>query len=106
MSPVAPRFDDLVHAPTRLSVVSLLAATEHADFRFVRDSVGLSDSALSKQLSTLEDAGYVALRKTFEGKRARTFVTLTPDGRRALAGHLAALREIVARSGMDLAADD
>ena len=47
-----PIFDDLIHAPTRLSLVSLLAATEWADFQFLRDSAGLSDSALSKQLTT------------------------------------------------------
>ena len=56
---IKPKFDELIHAPTRLSIVSLLAATEWADFKFIRDSIGLSDSALSKQLTTLEDAGYV-----------------------------------------------
>ncbi|HEX8628979.1 MAG TPA: transcriptional regulator, partial [Catenuloplanes sp.] len=64
-----PRFDELIHAPTRLSIVSLLAATEWADFRFVRETVGLSDSALSKQLTILEEAGYVEIRKGFVGKR-------------------------------------
>ena len=48
----AGRFDELVRAPTRLAIVSLLAASEWADFKFIRDSVGLSDSALSKQLTT------------------------------------------------------
>jgi hypothetical protein len=42
---IEPRFDELIHAPTRLSLVSLLAATEWADFRFLRDSAGLSESA-------------------------------------------------------------
>src|SRR6185436_14713076 len=50
-------FDELIHPATRLSVVALLAATEWADFAFVRDSLSLSDSALSKQLHTLEGAG-------------------------------------------------
>jgi hypothetical protein len=34
----AARFDELIHAPTRLSIVSLLAASEWADFKFIRDS--------------------------------------------------------------------
>ena len=55
-----PRFDELIHAPTRLSLVAFLAATAWADFSVLRDSLGLSDSALSKQLATLEDAGYIA----------------------------------------------
>jgi len=97
-----PRFDELIHAPTRLSIVSLLAATEWADFKYLRDSVGLSDSALSKQLTTREEAGYVDIRKSFVGKRPRTSVKLSPQGQRAFAAHVAALQEIVARSGMTL----
>jgi DNA-binding transcriptional ArsR family regulator len=96
------RFDDLIHAPTRLSIVSLLAAAEWAEFRFVRDSVGLSDSALSKQLAVLEEAGYVEITKSFVAKRPRTSVRLTRAGRAALAGHVAALRQIVAQAGLDM----
>jgi DNA-binding transcriptional ArsR family regulator len=96
---IPPRFDELIHAPTRLSLVSLLAATEWADFRFLRESAGLSDSALSKQLSTLEDAGYIEIRKGFVGKRPRTWAKLTGVGRTAFDQHVAALQEIVAKAG-------
>ena len=97
-----PEFDELIHAPTRLSLVSLLAATDWADFKYLRDAADLSDSALSKQLTTLEDAGYVDIRKTFVGRRPRTSVRLTPTGRRAFEGHVAALQEIVTRAGLTL----
>ena len=93
------RFDELIHAPTRLAIVALLAASEWAEFKFIRDSAGLSDSALSKQLTTLEEAGYVQLRKSFVGKRPRTSAALTPAGRTAFAQHVAALEQIVARAG-------
>ena len=96
---IKPRFDELIHAPTRLSIVSLLAATEWTDFKFIRDSVGLSDSALSKQLTTLEEAGYVEIRKGFVGKRPRTSARLNSVGRAAFEQHVAALQEIVARAG-------
>ena len=96
----AARFDDLIHPPTRLAIVSLLAASEWADFKFIRDSVGLSDSALSKQLATLEQARYVEIRKGFVGKRPRTSARLTPAGRSAFEQHVAALQEMVARSGV------
>ena len=98
----APEFDELIHAPTRLSLVSLLAATEWADFKYLRDAAGLSDSALSKQLTTLEDAGYVDIRKTFVGRRPRTSARLSAAGRRAFEAHVAALQEIVARAGLVL----
>jgi DNA-binding transcriptional ArsR family regulator len=94
-----PRFDELIHAPTRLSIVALLAATEWATFAYIRESIGLSDSALSKQLTTLEDAGYVELRKSFVGKRPRTSARLTTVGRAAFDQHVAALQEIVAGAG-------
>jgi DNA-binding transcriptional ArsR family regulator len=92
-------FNELIHAPTRLSIVSLLAATEWSDFKFIRDSLGMSDSALSKQLTTLEEAGYVEIRKGFVGKRPRTSVRLNRAGRTAFERHVAALQEIVARAG-------
>jgi DNA-binding MarR family transcriptional regulator len=95
----APEFDELIHAPTRLSIVALLAATEWADFTFVRDSLELSDSALSKQVSTLEQAGYVTVRKTGAGRRRRTHLKLSPAGRRAFRGHAAALQQIISHAG-------
>jgi DNA-binding transcriptional ArsR family regulator len=93
------RFDELIHASTRLSIVSLLAASQWADFGFIRDSVGLSDSALSKQLATLEEAGYVEIGRGFVGKRPRTSARLTSAGRVAFEQHVAALQEMVSRSG-------
>ena len=91
----APRFDELIHAPTRLSIVTLLAATEWADFTFVRDRLELSDSALSKQVATLEQAGYVTVRKTGAGRSRRTHLKLSPAGRRAFSGHAAALQQMI-----------
>ena len=98
MSPAA-RFDELIHAPTRLSIVALLAASEWADFTFVRDSLGMSDSALSKQISALEEAGYVTVRKTGAGRSRRTHIRLSARGRRAFGGHAAALQQIIASAG-------
>jgi len=98
----ASRFDELIHAPTRLAIVSLLAASEWADFKFIRDTLGLSDSALSKQLTTLEEAGYVEIRKGFVGKRPRTSARLTRVGRAAFELHVAALQEMVVRSGASI----
>jgi DNA-binding MarR family transcriptional regulator len=91
----AARFDELIHPSTRLSIVALLAAADWADFSFVRDELGLSDSALSKQLSTLEEAGYVAIERPVSDRRRRVRARLTPAGRTAFDGHVAALRAIV-----------
>jgi DNA-binding MarR family transcriptional regulator len=80
--------------------VSLLGASDWAEFRFIRESLGMSDSALSKQLTLLEDAGYVQIRKAFVGKRPRTWARLSRAGRAAFEGHVQKLLEILNVSGL------
>ena len=91
-----PQFDELIHPSTRLSIVALLAAADWVDFPFVRDRLGLSDSALSKQFATLEEAGYVVTERLLVNRRRRVRVRLTDTGRRAFDSHVAALQQIVA----------
>ncbi|MFI6909840.1 winged helix-turn-helix domain-containing protein [Nonomuraea sp. NPDC050394] len=91
-----PEFDDFLHVPARLSVLALLAPAEWVDFAFLRDTVGTSDSALSKQVSALAGAGYVEVHKGQESRARRTHVRLTPQGRQAFQRHAAALQRIVA----------
>ncbi len=91
-----PRFDELIHQSTRLSIVSLLASTDWAEFAFVRDRLRMSDSALSKQLSTLEEAGYINVDHHVADQRRRVRVALTAAGKRAFEGHVAALQAVIA----------
>ncbi|WP_211122634.1 transcriptional regulator [Streptomyces yatensis] len=90
------RFDELIHPSTRLSLVATLAAADWAEFAFLKDRLAMSDSALSKQLATLEEAGYVATERRLSGSRRKVRARLTPTGRDAFDGHVAALRDIVA----------
>jgi DNA-binding MarR family transcriptional regulator len=94
----AEGFDELIHQSTRLSIVALLAAADWIDFAFIRDELELSESALSKQLSTLEGAGYVAIDKPVSNHRRRARVRLTAQGQKAFQSHVRALRAIVAAS--------
>ncbi|MFT3900889.1 MAG: transcriptional regulator [Gordonia sp. (in: high G+C Gram-positive bacteria)] len=93
---VEPRFDELIHPSTRLSLVAALAAADWADFAFLKDRLAMSDSALSKQLATLEKAGYAQTERRLDDGRHRVRARLTDVGRSAFAGHIAALNEIVA----------
>jgi DNA-binding transcriptional ArsR family regulator len=88
------KLDPLLLDPTRLAIVALLASTQWAEFAFVRDSVELSDSALSKRISQLSDTGHVEVRKGYVGKRPRTWLNLSPAGRAALSAHIAMLQQI------------
>ena len=88
------RLNETIHAPVRFSIVAALAGADKVEFSFVRDTVEVSDSVLSKQVATLESAGIVKVKKGYVGKRPRTWLSLTAFGRRAFQDHLAALREI------------
>ena len=94
MSHPRHELDDLLGHPVRFSVVAMLAAAEQAEFGFVRDNVEVTDSMLSKQMKALEQAGYVKVKKGFVGKRPRTWLSLTKEGRHRFARHMNALREI------------
>jgi DNA-binding MarR family transcriptional regulator len=91
-------FDTALLDPTRLSIVSLLAGVEWAEFGWVRETVGMSASALSKQVGTLEARGYVEVKKGYVGKRPRTWISLSQTGRDALESHVAALHRVVEES--------
>lgn len=89
------RLDGLVHQPVRFSLMAALAKADELEFRLLREALGVSDSLLSRQISTLEEAGYVTVRKGYVGKRPRTWVALTRAGRDRYQEHVKALREIV-----------
>ncbi|WP_405620514.1 winged helix-turn-helix domain-containing protein [Streptomyces sp. NBC_01508] len=84
----------LLSSPVRLSVVAALAPTDKAEFAFVRDLVEVTDSALSKQVASLEEAGLVSVTKGRMGRRPRTWLALTSEGRAVYRRHLDALRAI------------
>ncbi|MFC4565776.1 winged helix-turn-helix domain-containing protein [Nocardiopsis mangrovi] len=91
-------FDPLLADPTRLKILALLASCDWAEFSFVRETAGLSKSALSKQVSKLEEHEYVQVHKGYVGKFPRTSLRLTDTGRSAIQNHLAALQQIVDQS--------
>lgn len=90
------RLDPAIHQPTRLGILTAVCETKRVDFVSLRDLLDLTDGNLSRHLKTLENAGYLKLDKTYEGRRPRTWISATRAGRKALAAEIATLREIVA----------
>lgn len=76
-------FDRLIHQPSRLSIVAVLAGCESADFVYLQAATELTQGTLSKHLTKLERAGYVALKKSFKGNYPNTSISLTADGKKA-----------------------
>lgn len=90
------RLNDQFTNPIRLSLMSSLAGVDEIDFKGLKDVLEISDSALSKHSAALEGAGYVRIRKGYVGKRPRTWLSLSDQGRAAFTAHVAALRELTA----------
>jgi DNA-binding MarR family transcriptional regulator len=92
---VSADLDDAFRTTTRLRICAFLSGCDDAEFRAVQDACQLTPSALSKNVASLEESGYVAVVKGHVGKMPRTWLSLTPRGRAAFTGHVAALQEIV-----------
>ena len=75
--------DRVIHEPSRLLIAALLASVKEADFRYLHQLTGLTKGNLSVHLSKLEEAGYIAIEKTFRGKYPLTVCRLTSRGRGA-----------------------
>lgn len=86
--------DPNIHQPSRLRIMMLLSGVKEADFKFLLSSLGLTNGNLSVQAGKLEEAGYVAISKSFEGKIPRTRYRLTDLGRERLAAYWQEMDEI------------
>jgi len=97
LSAVAP--NEVVHQSTRLRILATLHALPRGgmlEFVELKGLLEATDGNLGTHLATLEKAGYVLSEKDFVGRKPRTRVKLTPEGRRAFDQHVAYLREVLA----------
>jgi DNA-binding MarR family transcriptional regulator len=94
--PLRPgQIDPMIHERVRLAIVSALAVAPEMSFNELKSSLGLTDGNLSAHARTLEEAGYIEVAKSFEGRRPLTKMRLTPKGREAFRVYLEALRRII-----------
>jgi DNA-binding MarR family transcriptional regulator len=87
--------DRLIHERLRLGIVSALAVNDSLSFNELKRLLHSTDGNLSVHARKLEDAGYVACTKSFEGRVPRTEYRLTPPGRRALEKYLAHMEALI-----------
>jgi DNA-binding MarR family transcriptional regulator len=85
---MATSLDRLLHDPMRLGISSALAAAGEMSFTDLKTALQATDGNLSVHARKLEDAGYVACEKGFDGRTPRTTFKLTAAGRRALEKYL------------------
>jgi len=89
-----PDIDRLIHEPARLAILSVLAGCRAADFLFLENSTGLSRGNLSVQLTKLEEAGLIKIRKEIVGKKTRTTASLTAKGTRDISAYWRAMDKL------------
>ncbi len=90
--------NETIHQPVRLRIMAVLVALEPAnevDFTYLRDLLEVTDGNLGAHLRKLEEAGYIAVNKTFVERKPRTYLTATPEGRQVFQEHVAALEAIL-----------
>ena len=89
--------DRLIHERLRLGIISALAVNESLTFNELKHTVKTSDGNLSVHARKLEEAGYVACSKSFDGRTPKTEYSLTLAGRRALERYLNHMEAVIGR---------
>jgi DNA-binding MarR family transcriptional regulator len=89
--------DDVVHQRVRLGILTIAHEARRVEFGYLRTELELTAGNLSQHLSVLETAGLIEVEKGYEGRRARTWITLTDTGHTALAKEVTRLKQLIAR---------
>ncbi|RLK25653.1 DNA-binding MarR family transcriptional regulator [Micromonospora sp. M71_S20] len=89
--------DEVVHQRARLGILTIAHEAHRVEFGYLRTHLELTAGNLSKHLSVLESAGLIEVEKGYEGRRGRTWITLTAAGTTALANEIGRLKQLIAR---------
>jgi DNA-binding MarR family transcriptional regulator len=89
------QLDRVIHEKGRLAITSALAASPELSFTELRDLLGMTDGNLTSHVRTLQEAGYVAVAKSFQDNRPLTTCSLTTKGRKVFAEYISLLEQIV-----------
>ena len=89
------QLDRMIHEKGRLGIMSMLAASPELSFTELRDALGITDGNLTTHIRALQEEGYIAVAKSYQNRRPLTTCSLTPAGRKAFAGYINLLEQIV-----------
>lgn len=87
--------DPLLHSQLRLAIISLLLSLESAEFTFLKEKTKSTAGNLSVQLDKLSQAGYIAIEKSFKGKKPLTTCKITKQGIQAFERYVQALQQYI-----------
>jgi DNA-binding transcriptional ArsR family regulator len=87
--------DPLLHSQLRLQIVSLLISVKEAEFAFLKEKTGATAGNVSVQISKLEEAGYITVKKTFRDNYPLTTCKITPKGISAFEKYVQAIKQYI-----------
>jgi DNA-binding MarR family transcriptional regulator len=87
--------DDVVHQRVRLGILTIAHEARRVEFGFLQSTLDLTAGNLGQHLTVLEKAGLVDIEKGYEGKRPRTWITLSPAGEQALRDEITYLKRLI-----------
>ena len=92
------QLDRVIHEKGRLAIMSALAATPEMSFTELRDTLGMTDGNLTTHIRILQEEGFISVAKSYQNNRPLTTCSLTKAGRKAFAGYIDLLEQIVSQN--------
>lgn len=91
------QIDEVIHGRVRLGIMAYLSSGGVAEFSELKSRLQTTDGNLSVHLRKLEEAGFVQVDKTFQGRKPLTRASLTQTGREAFVAYLDQISRLVSR---------
>ena len=89
------QLDRVIHEKGRLAIMSALAGTPELSFTELRDTLDMTDGNLTTHIRILQEEGFISVAKSYQNNRSLTTCSLTKSGRKAFAGYIDLLEQIV-----------
>ena len=90
--------DPLLHSQLRLQLISLLISVKEAEFTFLKEKTGATAGNISVQISKLEEAGYITVKKTFRDNYPLTSCRITAKGISAFEKYVQAIKQYISKN--------
>lgn len=87
--------DEVIHGRVRLGIMAYLAGANSAEFNELKAKLQTTDGNLSVHLRKLEEAGFVSVSKTFQGRKPLTKASITEAGRKAFVTYLDQISRLI-----------
>jgi DNA-binding HxlR family transcriptional regulator len=79
----------------RLGIMSAVMVNDEVNFNELKELIQVTDGNLASHLKTLEENGYILVKKGFIGRKTNTTYAITKSGEKAFKVHIDALEKMI-----------